>query len=1098
LDVTIWLEELRLERYAQAFRDNAIDAEILPDLTDADLEKLGVLLGHRKRLLRAIAELGETPPASLSQVPEGRIATAAERRQLTVMFVDMVSSTELSSRLDPEDMGQVIRAYQDCCVDVVKRWDGHIAKFMGDGVLVYFGYPQAHEDDAERAVRAGLELTGAVGRLAVPSGETLGARVGIATGLVMVGDLVGAGLADKAAVVGETPNLAARLQTLAAPSQVVIAGATRRLLSASFSLQPLGERSLKGIGAPVQTFAVTGERPIESRFEARSGLSLLPMVGRDQELALLLERWAQAKAGEGQGVLLVGEAGIGKSRISRALLDAVADEPHTRIRYQCSPYHVDSALWPVIQQLTSAAGIVTDDSGDAKLDKLEAVLDRADGRDAAPLITDLIGLDGTARYGKLGLTPQVQRARTLEALVQQLLGLAARQSVLVVLEDAHWIDPTTLELIEQSLDRLAAAPVLILLTSRPDNQPGLAAHPHVTRLTLNRLSRAGVEAIVARLGGDQLPTATIAAIIARTDGVPLFVEELTKAVLETGETSIPASLHDSLMARLDRIPEVKEIAQTAACIGREFDYALLAAIADRPEPGLATTLDRLTAAELIFRRGNPPEARYTFKHALVQDAAYQSLLKSKRQQLHARIAQVLEERLTDAGETGPEVLAQHLTDARLAERAIPYWRRAGELAAARSANAEAIAHLSKGLELLGTLPASPARTDGEFALRRAIGGPLIATKGYASPEVEGTYSRALVLSEQLGRSAELFPVLRGLWNCYFVRGELQRAFDLAKRLVVLADEREAPLRRAHAFRGLGSTLFSLGRLADASQELGRGIALDTAVEDLAEHRAHALLHGEHPGVFCRTYLSWAQWLLGYPDQALEIAKAALDLGQRLGQPYSIAVASSFTAVLHDWQREFTIARMRADTTIEVASEHHLPHVRGFGNMGRGLALVGLGHKPEGIAQFQIGLADWNGTGARLLDTQWLGLLAEAQVQAGRLGDALTALNRAAATAAATGECYYQAELHRLRGEVLTKTGEDADAEAWFHQAIDSARSLQAKSLELRAATSLARLWRDQGKRREARDLLAPIYDWFTEGFETADLKDAKALLDQLR
>jgi class 3 adenylate cyclase/predicted ATPase len=1100
VDVSSWLAEQGLGHHAQAFAENGIAGDILRDLTDADLKELGLNLGDRKRLLKAIAALAAGPArdqvATAEQTMTPAVPREAERRQLTVMFVDLVGSTELAGRLDPEDMREVIRSYQNAVAGEIARFEGHVAKFMGDGVLAYFGWPKAHEEDAERAVRAGLAVMQAMGAITTPEVQPLAARAGIATGLVVVGDLIGDGAAQEEAVVGETPNLAARLQGLAEPGQVVVAESTRRLLGDVFELADLGSRQVKGIASSIAAFGVVGEQALDSRFEARSGLSLLPIVGRDQELALLLERWAQAKAGEGQGVLLVGEAGIGKSRISRAVLDAVADEPHTRIRYQCSPYHTDSALWPVIQQLTYAAGIVTDDSGEARLDKLEALLDRAVERDAAPLIADLLGLDGTARYGKLGLTPQVQRARTLEALVQQLLDLAARQPVLVVLEDAHWIDPSTLELIEQSLDRLAAAPVLILLTSRPDNQPSLAAHPHVTRLTLNRLSRAGVEAIVARLGGDQLPTATVAAIIARTDGVPLFVEELTKAVLETGETSIPASLHDSLMARLDRIPEVKEIAQTAACIGREFVYALLAAIADRPEPGLAIALDQLTAAELIFRRGNPPEARYTFKHALVQDAAYRSLLKSKRQQLHARIAQVLEERLTDAGETGPEVLAQHLTDASLAERAIPYWRRAGELAAGRSANAEAVAHLSKALELIGTLPNSSALLEEELALRMAIGGPLMATKGYGAPEVERTYSRASALCDQLGRSAELFTVLRGLWSYYNVRGELQRAHELAERLVVLADAQEAPLRRALARRALGTALFFLGRFADATAALDEAIVIDDAIAGWEEHRSDLLLYTERASVAGRLYSAWALWFLGFPDRAVSTMEAGFALGQRLAHANSLAFALTRVALLHNLRREFAAAQRGAEAAIDIARQHHMAEWLAQATMCRGFALVGLGRQMEGIAQLRTGLAAWNGVGNRLLDPQWLGYIAEVHLRANQLDDALSALDRAA-EAGATGACHYQAELHRLRGEILTKTGEDAEAAPWFHQAIDVARSQQARSLELRAATSLGRLWRDQGKRHEARDLLAPVYSWFTEGFDTGDLKDAKALLDQL-
>jgi predicted ATPase len=513
---------------------------------------------------------------------------------------------------------------------------------------------------------------------------------------------------------------------------------------------------------------------------------------------------------------------------------------------------------------------------------------------------------------------------------------------------------------------------------------------------------------------------------------------------------------------------------------------------------LQDALAQLVDSELIFRRDVPPDATYSFKHALVQDTAYQSLLKSKRQQLHVSIAEALERGVQEVGKTQPEVLARHFTDGGLGQRAIAFWRRAGELAAGRYANVEAIAHLSKGLELIRTLPNAVEHLAEELALRLAIGGPLMATNGYASTEVERTYSRAWALCDQLGRSAELFPVLRGLWNCYFLRGELQRAFDLAKRLVVLADAQGMPLPRAHACRALGSALFFLGHLADASQQFERGIALDGAVEDLGEHRAHALLHGEHPGVFCRIYLAWTLWLVGYPDQALEMAKAALGLGQRLAQPSDIAIAGSFAAVLHNWRRDFAVARMLAEKTIEVASEHHLPQRRSFGTMGRGVALAGLGQPADGIAQIRSGLADWNGRGARLSETQWLCLIAQAHLQAGQLDEALAALDRAAETAAATGECHYQAELHRLRGLVVAEIGETAEAASWLRQAIDTARSQQAKSLELRAATSLARLWAEQGRRAQAHDLLAPVYGWFTEGFDTADLKDAKALLDELR
>jgi predicted ATPase len=550
------------------------------------------------------------------------------------------------------------------------------------------------------------------------------------------------------------------------------------------------------------------------------------------------------------------------------------------------------------------------------------------------------------------------------------------------------------------------------------------------------------------------------------------------------------------MARLDRLAPVKEVAQIGAVIGREFSHELLATVADRPEGQLQGALDQLVSSELVFRRGAPPDATYRFKHALVQDAANQSLLKSKRQHLHARIAQAIEEGFPDVGETQPEVLARHFTDGGLGQRAIPYWRRAGELAAARSANLEAIAHLSQGLELIATLPNGAEQLNEELALRLAIGGPLIATMGYPAPEVERSYSRAWALCDRLGRSAELFPVLRGLWNHHLVRGELRRAHDLAERLVVLAEEQGAPLRRALARRARGATLFFLGRFADAAAALNEGIAIDDAVAAW-EDPTHLLLYAERAGVVCRLYSAWTLWFLGFPDRAVETMEVALPLSQRLAHVHSLAFAQNYAAALHNWRREFTAARLQAEAVIAAAGAHHLPLELGFGIICRGVALVGLGQQAERIAQLRASLAAWNATGPRLHGTVWLGFLAEAHLRAGQLDDALSALDRATETADATGECHYQAELYQLRGAVLAKTGEVTEAASWLHQALDTARSQEAKSLELRAATNLARLWAGQGRRTEARDLLAPVYGWFTEGFGTQDLKDAKALLDEL-
>jgi predicted ATPase/class 3 adenylate cyclase len=1124
VDIAAWLRELGLERYAQVFQDSEIEPEILAELTDEDFKELGLPLGPRRKLAKAIAALSaEAATPSDHPAAVGFPATPppqAERRQLTVMFVDLVGSTALAARLDPEDMSALIRAYQNCCAEVVERWGGHVAKYMGDGVLAYFGWPVAHEDEAERAVRAGLELVGAVHAVAAPGlargeGQPLAARVGIATGLVMVGELIGEGAAQEQTVVGETPNLAARLQMLATPGSVVISQATRRLVGGLFELADLGPRRLKGFAEPLSAWRVEGEGRAEGRFEAFHGEHLTPLVGREHELGILLERWAWAKDGDGQVVLLSGEPGIGKSRVIRELRERLGDEPYTPLSHFCSPYHTNSALHPVIALLERAARLDRDEPPEEQLAKIEALLSRLSDRldEAVPLLAALLGVPPGERYPALTLTPEVQKRRTLQVLIDQLAGLAAHQPVLALYEDAHWIDPSTLELLGRVVERIRRLPVLVLITFRPEFQPPWTGQAHVTTLTLSRLGRRQGAAIVERLtGGKPLPGEILEQIVAKTDGVPLFVEELTKTVLESrlltdaGDRyelsgplpplAIPTTLHDSLMARLDRLAPVKEVAQIGAVIGREFAHELLAAVAPMSASQLDDALEQLVNSELVFRRGAAPEATYSFKHALVQDAAYQSLLKSRRQQLHARIAEAIEDGFPDVGETQPEVLARHFTKAGLGERAVAYWCRAGELAARRSANLEAIAHLSKGLELVRTLPDTPEHLAQELALLLAIGGPSIATKGHPSQEVERTYSRALALCDQLGRSAELFPVLRGLWNHHLVRGELRRAHDLADRLVALAEQQQKPVHRALAHRARGTTLFYLGRFTDAVPALDEGIAIDDGIAGW-EDSAHLLLYTERAGIVCRLFSAWTLGFLGFPDRAWESVEAALALAQRLAHANSLAFALHFAALLHNFRREFAAAHRRAEAAIAVANEYGLSQWLANATLCRGFAMVGLGQQAEGIAQLRAGLAAWNGINAHLLEAQWLGVIAEAHLQAGQFDDARSALDRAAETAAATGESHYQAELCRLRGEILTKTGEDAEAASWFLRAIDTARSQQAKSLELRAATSLARLWRDQGKQAEARDLLGPVYGWFTEGFDTADLKETKTLLNEL-
>ena len=1120
VDIAAWLRELGLERFEPVFRDNEIDWEVLPELTDADLEKLGLPLGPRKKLLKAIAGLSGKPTAVSTEVaPCPRpVAPEAERRQLTVLFCDLVGSTELSARLDPEDMSAVIRAYQSAVAGEITHFEGHVAKFMGDGVLAYFGYPKAHEDDAERAVRAGLALVGAVGGLVTPTSAPLAARIGIATGLVVVGELIGEGAAQEEAVVGETPNLAARLQAAASPGSVVISQATRRLVGGLFELDDLGPQRVKGFTEPLSAWRVLGEGPEEGRFEAMRGARLTPLVGRDEELHLLLARWRRAKRGEGQVVLLSGEPGIGKSRIVRALRERLEGESHTPLSHYCSPYHVNSALYPVIGLLERAAGFERNEAPEARLAKVEALLARGTERldEAVPLISHLLGIEPGERYPALNLTPQRQKQRTLELLIDQVEGLAGRQPVLAVYEDAHWADPTTLELLGLMIERVRALPALVLLTFRPEFGPPWTGHAHVTQLSLSRLTRGHGSAMVERLvGGKELPGAVLEQVLARTDGVPLFVEELTKTVLESGllrdvgdhfelagplaPLAIPASLQDSLMARLDRLAPVKEVAQIGAVIGREFSYELLAAVADRAEEELCAALDRLVSSELIFRRGTPPEAIYSFKHALVQDAAYQSLLKSRRQQLHARIARVLEERFPETTDTQPELIARHYTESLLSDRAATWWLRAGKLAASRSAHVEAIAHLRKSLDLLRTLPETPERARYQLTALLALGVSLQDVKGPGSDEVEEVYSRARRLCHE-GSVFEEFAVVWGLWRVQNTRWDFNAAWRLADDLLDLAKGQEDPGFRLQAYHASWST----AQYTDDPEATLKFVRAGLKLYDARQrHTPLYLLSGHDPGVCGHGSSAEVTWLLGYPEQAVVIINDCLRLARELRHQSSLAhglrSAIEFYLLCIDPDRLCALAEELSTLASEQGFMGHLATA----TFGRGWALVLQGHGEEGSVQMSDGAAMRHAAGFWYREAFYQALLHEAHRRAGSR-EGMEALSGEVSDANENDESGFadtvQIETARLRGELMLflDPAQQTVAQDYFERAVDAARRRRAKSLELRATSSLARLWARRGDRRKGKELLAPVYSWFTEGFDTADLTEAKALLDELQ
>ncbi|HEY9065383.1 MAG TPA: AAA family ATPase [Burkholderiaceae bacterium] len=1093
MSVVPWLRQLGLERYEQAFAAQDIDAQTLPLLTEADLVEIGIKsVGHRRKIIEAIAALKQSvaPPAATPSAPVVRLD--AEHRQICVLSCDLVGSTALSERLDPEELREVIRAFHEAGTRVVARYDGHVANFIGDCVLAYFGWPRAHEDDAERAVRAALALVDAVAGVHVPSGGALAVRVSIASGSVVVGDFLHDGPAQDQSAVGAAPMVTAQLQALAPPGQVVIDELSARLLGSSFVLHPLGRHMLQGIAEPVTAYAVTGEKPADSRFDARQGQALAPMVGREQELSLLLERWSQARGGEGQAVLLVGEAGIGKSRLTRALLDACSAQPHWTVRWQCSPYHTGSPLWPVAQGLSRAAGLAPDEPNDQALDKLEAVTGRNitghDDKEATALYATLLGLNGSQRYGPLEMTPQMLRERTLELVIEQLLEMARQRSVLLVIEDAHWIDPSTLELIERCLERIDGAPMLILITSRPDHQPALGAHPSVTRLSLNRLNRASVQAIVARLGGAGLNPHTLATIVAQTDGVPLFVEELTKAVLETGEAAIPASLHGSLMARLDRVPEVKEVAQIAACIGREFDEALMRAVAEHPDAAVAA-IEQLAAAELIFRRGERANPRYTFKHALVQEAAYESLLRTKRQRLHARILEVLEGTRHD---TPPEILAHHADRALQIDKAIAHWSQAGQRALAKSAYVEAIRFLESAIAQIQTRADSAERRMRESELQLRLGQARIAAEGYGTDATRDAFMRAEALFEPApGRASHGLQVQYGLWAWYTSRADL-------KQSVRIADRAQAA---AQADGGAAAQLYAL-RMVSASHlyrgELGRARAcFEQAVTLLDAKRGELRAQfGPDPELMLLHYFAWVLGLQGLADQSRQwIARAGTVEAAAATSLNTRALLHLFRFLRAACLRDRAALKREADVFAELAFGHRLYLFHGYADVLQGWTALDAGVSvDEAVESHERALGRVARTGSRLYVPFLMASFAAELAGRGRYDDARRTIERAFGLHEFEDWC--MAELWRVRGETLLGggPGDSAQAARCFVRALDIARAQGAKLWELRAAVSLARLRAREGQRAAALDVLAPVYDGFSEGFDTVDLLDARALL----
>jgi class 3 adenylate cyclase/predicted ATPase len=1094
-------------------RSPNVEGIVKPALPRPDPPSIAALPIREPSNAAAGKENAESPavPRNAASSAVAVRSDSPERRQLTIMVCQVLGSTPLSAGLDPEDMRDWIAPLQKAVADAVARFDGYVAQYLGDGAVIYFGYPAAHENDAEQAVRAGLAILDAISTLKASPDPALRARVGIATGLVVVGEQLGIGNTQQPVAVGETPNLATQLQAVAAPGQVVIAASTRRLVGRMFDCRPLAASELKGLPQSVGAWQVRGEVAGVGRFEALRTGALSALVGRQEEMELLRRRWDQAKAGEGRVVLLSGEPGIGKSRIAEGLLAKLEGEPHTRIRYFCSPHHANSPLHPLIAHIERAAGFEPDSSTSAKLDMLEALL-KATAKNFPQdlaLIADLLSVPTDGRYPALAVPPQRKREMTLTALLDQLGGIAAQSPVLIVFEDIHWIDPTSLDLLDRTVTRVADQTVLLVITARPEFQPTWVGLPHVTVLSLSRLGRRDSADIIDGVTkGKVLPIAVVNQVLAHADGVPLFIEELTSTLLESGflreitdryvldgplpPLAVPTSLQASLMARLDRHMEVKEIAQIGAAIGREFSHELIAQVAPPALADIADSLERLTASGLAFRIGTPPEATYTFKHALVQDAAYGSLLKSRRQELHRKIARVIDERFPNIKTTEPEVLAHHLTAAGLAEAAVPLWRAAAELSMRRMALAEAISHLTRGLEVTSTLPPSLERDASELDLRKILGTALIATKGFAAPEVEQTYARAQVLCRQMGDTPQIFPVLYGLWAFYLIRADMQAARELVEQLWQLARRADDSGLLVVGHQAMGETFHFEGEFVLAHEHVTRGIAL----YDPQQHSALAPLYGEHPGVVCQLFAAHGLWCLGYPDRALASVRDGITLARQLAHPVMLVEALDFAAWIHQCRREAQATREQAEASIALATEHEIVFFLAHATVIGGWALVELGQTTEGIDQIRQGLAAHRASGAVVPLPSVL--LAEAYVKVGQPQEGLRVVAEALVEVH-KGLRYYEAELYRLKGELLLGLSADnhADPETCFQQALTIARRQQTRSFELRAAMSLGRLWQRQGKHAAAHELVGGIYGWFSEGFETADLREAKALLEAL-
>jgi class 3 adenylate cyclase/tetratricopeptide (TPR) repeat protein len=1108
-DVSAWLRGLGLGQYASAFEDHQIDSDSLPYLTDSMLERIGLPVGPRVKLLAAISELAPRQTGRDERTQGGASERRqAERRQITVMFCDLVDSTRLAGSLDPEDFGRVMQAFQRACGTIIERHEGHISQYRGDAIEAYFGWPAAYEDASERAVRAGLEVTEAMKAIAGP--EPLQVRVGISTGMVMVSE---SGLGDPSkpsGAVGEALHVAARLQALAVPNSVVIAETTSRLISARFDREDLGLQSLKGVAAPVRAFIVRHVREDTTRFQAAHAAALTPLVGRRTELAFLQERWRDAKDGEGQTICISGMAGIGKSRIIHELEERIKSEPRFTLSLQCLPHCMQSPLFPVIQQIERLADLASEDSDAVKLQKLEKLLSFATVQvdNALPLIAEMLSIPIEGQDALPGQSAQQRKTQTLFVLVEFLLGLAAKRPVLCVIEDAQWIDPSTQELLDLAAGQIEEARILLVVTHRPEYS---GVRGNVSGLSVTRLGRRDL-AEMARLAlRDQtVSSAVMKRIIEDSDSIPLFVEELARGAIEAGgidepgmdnsrtassASLVPDSLRDSLVARLDRAPQARNVAQMAAVIGREFSYDTIRSVSSLTNTELDATLAHLEQSEIVHLIDSRASPRYAFKHALVRDAAYESLLKSSRAEIHAKVATVLEKERPETVTGQPELLAYHYGMAGNAEFAALYWLSGGRRARSRSANLEAIFQFQKALEFLELLPSSPERLSKELEIQLLLGLCFIGLRGYSSDDTRKSFERARSLSVEIGEPRNEIQATFGLWGHYWMRARHDRAIELGQTLLAKAEQLGDPLSLSVGHRVLGSTLFTLGDFARAREHLEQAVELRQRIASEESPLSYAV----DPRIAGQLMLAWDLWVLGYPARAHHNAFQALGQAVEGADPYSVAFAHYVTSAVQLLRGQFQDSLAYADRSLAVAKEHGVNLYALYSRFGRGCALVKMKQPEQAIIEIRAGIEEARRSNLGYMRGFMLGWLATAQAEIGDMETALATIDEALQLIGDISGRAWEAELRRLRGEILLAARRDAadDAERSYKEAIAVAKAQQAHSLELRAATSLARLLLGQGRTAEARAQLAETFGWFTEGFDTADLIEAKELLTRL-